>query len=369
MSAAARRHRPFGPWSPQIGEPWVIAGPCSAESLEQVLETARALKADGRTLLFRAGVWKPRTRPGTFEGAGYNALEWLQIMRAEVGLPFVVEVGNPQHVERALAAKADAVWLGARTTVSPFYVQEIAEALKGAKIPVLVKNPIHADLGLWIGALERLDKLGSSDLAAVHRGFFAANPEPYRNDPRWELTFELRRHAPDLPIFCDPSHIAGQRDLVESVAQIAMDLALDGLMIEIHPSPDDALSDAAQQITPARLTALLDRLANYLERADPEAILTSLSADREGLDFIDAQLVELLQNRQHIVERLAQRKLELGASVFQMDRWINMLEQREAQAKDVGIDPKYVRAFFELVHRYSVQHQAAIYQAQRREEP
>ena len=349
MSAAARRQRPFGPWSPQIGEPWVIAGPCSAESLDQVLETARALKADGRTLLFRAGVWKPRTRPGTFEGAGYNALEWLQIMRAEVGLPFVVEVGNPQHVERALAAKADAVWLGARTTVSPFYVQEIAEALKGANIPVLVKNPIHADLGLWIGALERLDKLGSSDLAAVHRGFFTANPEPYRNDPRWELTFELRRHAPDLPIFCDPSHIAGQRDLVESVAQIAMDLALDGLMIEIHPSPDDALSDAAQQITPARLSAL--------------------SADREGLDFIDAQLVELLQNRQQIVERLAQRKLEIGASVFQMDRWINMLEQREAQAKDIGIDPKYVRAFFELVHRYSVQHQAAIYQAQRREEP
>ncbi|MFZ9190909.1 MAG: 3-deoxy-7-phosphoheptulonate synthase, partial [Schleiferiaceae bacterium] len=233
MSAAARRHRPFGHWSPESGQPWVIAGPCSAESLDQVLETARALKADGRTQLFRAGVWKPRTRPGAFEGAGYNALEWLQIMRAEVGLPFVVEVGNPQHVERALAAGADAVWIGARTTVNPFYVQEIAEALKGSAVPVLVKNPIHADVGLWLGALERLDKMGLSDLAAVHRGFFATHPEPYRNDPRWELSFELRRLAPDLPIFCDPSHIAGQRDLVESVAQIAMDLALDGLMIEI----------------------------------------------------------------------------------------------------------------------------------------
>ena len=178
MSAAARRHRPFGHWSPEPGQPWVIAGPCSAESLDQVLETARALKADGRTQLFRAGVWKPRTRPGAFEGAGYNALEWLQIMRTEVGLPFVIEVGNPQHVERALAAKADAVWVGARTTVNPFYVQEIAEALKGSQIPVLVKNPIHADVGLWLGALERLDKMGLSDLAAVHADFLRHTPSP-----------------------------------------------------------------------------------------------------------------------------------------------------------------------------------------------
>jgi len=368
MSAAARRHRPFGHWSPESGEPWVIAGPCSAESLDQVLETARALKADGRTQLFRAGVWKPRTRPGAFEGAGYNALEWLQIMRAEVGLPFVVEVGNPLHAERALAAGADAVWLGARTTVNPFYVQEIAEALKGSAVPVLVKNPIHADLGLWVGAIERLENMGLSDLAAVHRGFFATHPEPYRNDPRWELTFELRRLAPELPIFCDPSHIAGQRDLVESVAQIAMDLALDGLMIEIHPQPDEALSDAAQQLTPARFGALLDRLARYMESADPVALAQSLSADREALDQIDAQFVDLIQQRQAIVERLAHRKLEQGASVFQMDRWVDMLEQREAQAANQGLDPNYVKAFFELVHRYSVQHQAAVYQDQRRDE-
>lgn len=368
MSAAARRHRPFGHWNPEPGQPWVIAGPCSAESLDQVLETARALKADGRTQLFRAGVWKPRTRPGAFEGAGYNALEWLQIMRGEVGLPFVVEVGNPQHVERALAVQADAVWIGARTTVNPFYVQEIAEALKGSGIPVLVKNPIHADVGLWLGAIERLDKMGLSDLAAVHRGFFATHPEPYRNDPRWELTFELRRLAPELPILCDPSHIAGQRDLVESVSQIAMDLALDGLMIEIHPQPDEALSDAAQQLDPTRFAALLDRLANYLKTADPSAVSMNLSADRDALDRIDEQLVELIKDRQLIVERLAHRKLELGASVFQMDRWIDMLEQRERQSKDVGLDPKYVKAFFELVHRYSVQHQAAIYQAQRKDE-
>ncbi|MGA1380655.1 MAG: chorismate mutase [Schleiferiaceae bacterium] len=368
MNAAARHHRPFGPWNPEPGQPWVIAGPCSAESLEQVLETARALKADGRTQLFRAGVWKPRTRPGAFEGAGYNALEWLQIMRAEVGLPFVVEVGNPQHVERALAAGADAVWLGARTTVNPFYVQEIAEALQGSTIPVLVKNPIHADLGLWIGAIERLNKAGIQDLAAVHRGFFATHSEPYRNDPRWELTFALRRHAPELPIICDPSHIAGQRDLVESVAQIAMDLALDGLMIEIHPQPDEALSDSAQQLTPARLTALLDRLARYIESADPAALAQSLSTDREALDRIDAQFVDLIQQRQAIVERLAHRKLEQGASVFQMDRWLDMLEQREAQAQTQGLDPNYVKAFFELVHRYSVQHQAAVYQSQRRDD-
>jgi chorismate mutase len=283
-------------------------------------------------------------------------------------LPFVVEVGNPLHAERALAAGADAVWLGARTTVNPFYVQEIAEALKGSAVPVLVKNPIHADLGLWVGAIERLDKMGLSDLAAVHRGFFATHSEPYRNDPRWELTFELRRLAPELPIFCDPSHIAGQRDLVESVAQIAMDLALDGLMIEIHPQPDEALSDAAQQLTPARFGALLDRLARYMESADPVALAQSLSADREALDQIDAQFVDLIQQRQAIVERLAHRKLEQGASVFQMDRWVDMLEQREAQAANQGLDPNYVKAFFELVHRYSVQHQAAVYQDQRRDE-
>lgn len=366
MSAAARRQRLFGHWSPEPGQPWVIAGPCSAESLEQVLETARALKADGRTLLFRAGVWKPRTRPGAFEGAGYNALDWLQIMRDEVGLPFVVEVGNPQHVARALSAKADAVWLGARTTVNPFYVQEIAEALKGTDIPVLVKNPIHADVGLWMGALERLEKVGLRDLAAVHRGFFASNPEPYRNDPRWELTFALRKLAPDLPIFCDPSHIAGQRDLVESVAQIAMDLDLDGLMIEIHPNPDEALSDAAQQLTPARLTALLDRLAKYVQESDPNLVAQSLRADREALDAIDARFVELIRDRQAIVARLAQRKLELGASVFQMDRWSDMLDQRATQAGPLGLDAKYIRDLFELVHRYSVQHQTTIYQKQRR---
>jgi chorismate mutase len=235
-------------------------------------------------------------------------------------------------------------------------------------VPVLVKNPIHADLGLWVGAIERLDKMGLSDLAAVHRGFFATHSEPYRNDPRWELTFELRRLAPELPIFCDPSHIAGQRDLVESVAQIAMDLALDGLMIEIHPQPDEALSDAAQQLTPARFGALLDRLARYMESADPVALAQSLSADREALDQIDAQFVDLIQQRQAIVERLAHRKLEQGASVFQMDRWVDMLEQREAQAANQGLDPNYVKAFFELVHRYSVQHQAAVYQDQRRDE-
>lgn len=364
MNLPAHPLRSFGAWEGSPQKPFVIAGPCSAESLEQVLETARALKQEGHTQLFRAGVWKPRTRPGQFEGAGYDALSWLQTMRQEVGLPFVIEVANADHVEKALAVQADAVWIGARTTVNPFYVQEIAEALKGSGIPVLVKNPIHADLGLWLGAFERLEKMGLTDLAAVHRGFFSSYSAPYRNEPKWELSFELRRQAPDIPIICDPSHIAGQRDLIEQVSQVAMDIQMDGLMVEVHPIPEEALSDAAQQITPQRLGQILATLeANAPKNL---ALQEAIDQEREKLDQVDQQMVELLRSRMDIVQALGEMKAQHGASIFQMDRWFDLLQKRGSQAEALHLNKAFVEELFQLVHKYSVEHQMGVYTASRK---
>ena len=363
MNLPAHRERSFGPWMGSVQNPLIIAGPCSAESLEQVLETAQALKSEGHTQLFRAGVWKPRTRPGQFEGAGYNALEWLQTMRQEVGLPFVIEVANADHVEKALAVQADAVWIGARTTVNPFYVQEIAEALRGTRIPVLVKNPIHADLGLWLGALERLDKEGLTDLAAVHRGFFSSFAAPYRNEPRWEMSFELRRQAPHIPIICDPSHIAGDRRLVEHVAQIAMDIQMDGLMVEVHPDPEQALSDAAQQITPTTLASLW----RTLEANAPKdvALQEVIDAERLKLDSVDQEMVHLLRQRMDIVDALGQLKVSHGAGIFQMDRWFDLLQKRGLQAESLDLNRAFIEELFQVVHKYSVEHQVGVYRATR----
>ena len=364
MNLPAPQLRTFGSWSGSSQSPLVIAGPCSAESLDQVMQTAKALKAGGQTQLFRAGVWKPRTRPGQFEGIGYDALGWLQQMRAEVGLPFVIEVANAAHVEKALAVKADAVWIGARTTVNPFYVQEIAEALRGSHVPVLVKNPIHADLGLWLGALERLEKVGSTELAAVHRGFFSSHAAPYRNEPKWELSFELRRQAPNIPIICDPSHIAGNRALVEQVAQVAMDIQIDGLMIEVHPTPDEALSDAAQQITPERLRVLLQILAANAPRNS--ALQEVIDAERLKLDEVDRAMVDLLRQRMDIVEALGHLKVQHGVGIFQMDRWFDLLQQRGEQAETLHLNRAFVEELFQTVHKYSVEQQLRLYDASRK---
>ena len=364
MNLPAHRERSFGPWTGSVQNPLIIAGPCSAESLEQVLSVAHSLKKEGQTQLYRAGVWKPRTRPGQFEGAGYNALEWLQTMRQEVGLPFVIEVANADHVEKALAVHADAVWIGARTTVNPFYVQEIAEALRGSKIPVLVKNPIHADLGLWLGALERLDSAGLHDLAAVHRGFFSSHAAPYRNEPRWEMSFELRRQAPNVPIICDPSHIAGDRRLVEHVSQVAMDIQMDGLMIEVHPDPDQALSDAAQQITPSTLHQLLRKL----EANAPKdvALQEVIDSERLKLDEVDSEMVKLLRQRMDIVDALGQLKVSHNAGIFQMDRWFDLLQKRGMQAEDLSLNRAFIEELLQVVHKYSVEHQVAVYRDKRK---
>lgn len=358
----------WGSWDISNSKPLIIAGPCSAESEQQVFDTAKKLKANGKVDIFRSGIWKPRTRPGQFEGIGHRALEWLQNMRDEIGLPFVIEVANTSHVEHALAASADALWIGARTTVNPFYIQEIAEALKGTDIPLLVKNPIHSDLGLWIGAFERFDKSGIKNLAAVHRGFYASNSAPYRNDPKWELSFDLRRLAPNIPIICDPSHIAGNSALVEQIAQVAMDIQMDGLMIEVHPNPKQALSDADQQITPEQLDSLLQGLVTKSKYVTPLELQNIISKQRKILDNLDSQVVELLEKRMNIVDELGHIKADNKAGIFQMERWFDLLKQRGDQARDLGLNEDFINDLFQIIHKYSVEHQTGIYQGLRGEE-
>ena len=358
----------WGSWDISNSKPLIIAGPCSAESEQQVFDTAKKLKANGKVDIFRSGIWKPRTRPGQFEGIGHRALEWLQNMRDEIGLPFVIEVANTSHVEHALAASADALWIGARTTVNPFYVQEIAEALKGTDIPLLVKNPIHSDLGLWIGAFERFDKSGIKNLAAVHRGFYARNSAPYRNDPKWELSFDLRRLAPNIPIICDPSHIAGNSALVEQIAQVAMDIQMDGLMIEVHPNPKQALSDADQQLTPEQLDSLLQGLVTKSKYVTPLELQNIISKQRKILDNLDSQVVELLEKRMNIVDELGHIKADNKAGIFQMERWFDLLKQRGDQARDLGLNEDFINDLFQIIHKYSVEHQTGIYQGLRGEE-
>jgi chorismate mutase len=360
--------RKWGSWNISNSTPLIIAGPCSAESEEQVLNTAKKLKAIGKVDIFRSGIWKPRTRPGQFEGIGHRALEWLQNMRKEVGLPFVVEVANSRHVEHALAASADALWIGARTTVNPFYVQEIAESLKGTKIPLLIKNPIHSDLGLWIGAFERFDKSGIKNLAAVHRGFYASNSAPYRNDPKWEISFDLRRLAPEIPIICDPSHIAGTSVLVEQIAQVAMDIQMDGLMIEVHPNPNQALSDAEQQITPKQLESLLESLTTKSKYVTPLELQKLISEQRKILDTLDSRVVKLLEKRMKIVDELGHIKATNKAGIFQMERWFDLLKQRGAQARELGLNEDFINDLFQIIHKYSVEHQTFIYQGLRSDE-
>lgn len=330
------------------------------------MAVGESLQANTKVDLFRAGVWKPRTRPGSFEGIGTHALPWLVEMREATGLPFLVEVGQPSHVEAALEAGADAVWIGARTTVNPFYMSELAEALRGSSIPVAVKNPIHADMGLWLGALERLEAAGLHHLAAIHRGFFASHSAPYRNDPMWELTFELRREAPEIPIFCDPSHIAGKRDLVHHVAQIALDLGMEGLMVETHPNPSEARSDADQQVTPDTLADILNALKLRSENLSLDTIAELITNERDALDEVDSQLVELMLERKHLVQALAEVKASHGASIFQMDRWFEILQKRGSQAESLGLDKAYIEQLFQVVHKYSVEQQTKVYDQSRK---
>ncbi|QHL86603.1 3-deoxy-7-phosphoheptulonate synthase [Nibribacter ruber] len=331
--------------------PTVIAGPCSAETEEQMLQTARALQQDHRVSVFRAGIWKPRTRPGLFEGIGQVGLEWLQNVKSETGLQTAVEVANTQHVEQALRHGVDILWVGARTTVNPFSVQEIADALQGVDIPVLVKNPVNPDIQLWLGALERLNRAGITDLGLIHRGFSTVNNKPYRNHPKWEAIAQIRALAPGVPLICDPSHIAGRRDLLQTVSQQALHLGADGLMIETHCNPDAALSDASQQVTPAGLDALLTSLDLESERVANTGQLQEL---RMIVDRLDQDLLHLLFLRTDVSERIGAYKKTHGLDVFQAGRWRDVLENRLTIAREIGLDEHYVKAIFDIIHNQSI---------------
>ena len=336
----------------EFTKPLIIAGPCSAESQEQLLTTAQGLK--DKATIFRAGVWKPRTRPNSFEGVGEKALEWLKVVKQETALKVATEVANAQHVEACLKAGIDVLWLGARTTVNPFYVQEIAESLRGVDINVMVKNPLHPELSLWVGAIERLNQVGVSQLSAIHRGFFTLEKSAFRNEPKWEIPIKLKRLIPDLPIVCDPSHISGDPQMLGEVSQTAMDLNMDGLMIETHHNPSVALSDPQQQITPVELTLLLDNLILRTSTNTNTEFRTLLNKLRLEIDSIDKKLVDIVGQRTEIVREIGRYKKENAVTILQIERWFEILKTRKDLGEDSNLDPQMIGELFELIHKHSV---------------
>ena len=335
--------------------PIVIAGPCSAETEEQVMDTAKQLAAKGQKI-FRAGIWKPRTKPGGFEGIGVEALPWLKEVKKETGMYVSTEVATAKHVYECLKAGIDILWIGARTTANPFAVQEIADALKGVDIPVLVKNPVNPDLELWIGALERIHNAGLKRLGAIHRGFSSYDKKIYRNLPQWHIPIELRRRIPNLPIFCDPSHIGGKRELVAPLCQQAMDLNFDGLIVESHCNPDCAWSDASQQVTPDVLDYILNLLVIRTETQTTE----NLSELRKQIDECDDNIIQELSKRMRVAREIGTYKKENGISVLQAGRYNEILEKRGAQGEHCGMDGEFMKKIFEAIHEESVRQQMEI---------
>ncbi len=335
--------------------PMVIAGPCSAETEEQVLETARQLSNNGIKIL-RAGVWKPRTKPGGFEGNGQKALPWLKRVKEETGMLIATEVATPTHVEQALEAGIDIFWIGARTTANPFAVQDIADALKGVDIPVLVKNPVNPDIELWIGALERINGCGVKRLGAIHRGFSSYDKKIYRNLPMWQIPIELNRRIPQLPLFCDPSHIGGRRDLIAPLCQQAMDLGMEGLIVESHIDPDNAWSDAKQQVTPDILSYILNLLVIRDETVTTENILEL----RKQIDSIDNEFIDLLAKRMRVCREIGQYKKEHKMTVLQSKRYSEIIDKRGAQGALCGISSSCMNTIFEAIHEESVRQQMEI---------
>lgn len=344
------------------GKPFVIAGPCSAESQEQILETAAALKPM-QVQLFRAGVWKPRTRPGSFEGNGERALAWLREVQEQFQLPVSVEVAEPAHIELALKYGISVLWIGARTTVNPFQVQKLADALRGVKIPVMVKNPVNPDTDLWLGGIERIERADVQEVAAIHRGFSSyKGSSAYRNQPNWAIPVELKRRRRDLAIICDPSHITGRRDKVAEVAQKAMDMHFDGLMIETHPNPDEAWSDAAQQITPQALQTLLLELVIRQQYSADMNKSVELEYLRQLMDSIDAEVIDLLARRMELSERIGSVKKDCNMTAYQPDRWREIVETRSALARKHNLPESFIVALYQKIHDESVKRQLEILQ-------
>jgi chorismate mutase len=353
---------PFQDWGLGFQRPLLIAGPCSAESAEQMLGAAQGLRADGRVTAFRAGSWKPRTRPGQFEGSGADALLWLQEVKAATGLLTMTEVATAAHVEASLKAGVDMLWIGARTTPNPFSVQEIADALQGVDIPVFVKNPINPDLQLWIGALERLSGAGLRRLAAVHRGFSWFERTPYRNSPMWEFPIRLKAAFPELEVICDPSHIAGRRENLGNVAQQALDLGLSGLMVEVHPDPAHARSDADQQLTPGAFTELIDGL--IFRQANPTpGMHDRLEELRDLIDQLDEEIAQKLGTRMDIAERIGDHKRTHKVAILQPERWERIMERQLRLADHLGLGGAFVRELMDAIHRESIRRQSGLVEA------
>lgn len=351
---------PIQDWFPniKIERPVVISGPCSAETEEQVIETCKQLAATGTVDVLRAGIWKPRTRPGSFEGIGSVGLQWLRSAKEETGLPIAVEVANVKHIYESLKAGVDILWLGARTTVNPFSVQEIADALKGVDIPVMIKNPINPDLELWIGAIERIHQAGINRIAAIHRGFASHGEKKYRNTPHWQIPIELKRRIPHMPLICDPSHICGNRTNLAAIAQESMDLNYDGVMIESHIDPDNAWSDAKQQVVPERLAEIINNLVVRTEIPAKDDGL--LEAYRAQIDKYDDEILAIFSQRMRVAENIGRYKKEHGITILQSKRWEDILAHMTDKGTKAGLSPEFIEKFLKAVHQESINHQNAV---------
>ncbi len=347
-------------WLPTASKPVIISGPCSAETEEQMIATAKQIAATGKVHALRAGIWKPRTRPGQYEGAGTEGLTWLMQAKKETGLPVTTEVANAAHVEACLKAGVDILWIGARTTVNPFSVQEIADALKGVDIPVMVKNPVNPDLELWIGAFERLNKSGITKMAAIHRGFSSFEKGPFRNAPMWDIAIELKTRIPELDMICDPSHITGSRDLIALISQKALDLDMSGLMIESHINPDAAWSDAKQQVTPAALSHIIDGLVVRAVSSDNKTFKDTLSILREQIDQLDDEIMQKMSARMKISEKIGQYKKENNVTILQVNRWEEIIQTRVALGKAMGLNQDFMSDLLKLIHQESIQVQTRV---------
>ena len=339
-------------------KPIFIAGPCSAETEEQVINTARPLASLG-IKIFRAGIWKPRTRPNTFEGVGSEGLKWLQRVQTETGMMVATEVANVKHVHEALKYGVDIIWIGARTSANPFAVQDIADSLRGVNIPVMVKNPINPDVDLWIGTIERIHNAGIRQMAAIHRGFSSYDRTLYRNVPQWQIPIELRRRIPNIPIITDPSHICGSRDFLMDISQKAMDLNFDGLMIESHCNPDKALSDARQQVTPDGLKAIIERLVLRDPEVNEELMLT-LAELRDQIDKLDDRIINLLEERMNVSEKIGEHKKVNNITILQTKRWDDMLKNRLQLGSRKGLSEEFVIKLFRAIHQESINHQTSV---------
>ncbi len=340
--------------------PLIISGPCSAETEEQVIQTARRLAATGKVDMLRAGIWKPRTKPGMFEGVGVKGLPWLQQAKKLTGLPVTVEVANAKQVEDALKFGMDVFWIGARTTVNPFSVQELADALRGTNVPVLIKNPINPDLELWTGAVERIVRAGVKQVGLIHRGFSSYGNTEYRNAPMWHLAIEMKLKHPGMMMINDPSHICGRRDILLEVAQKAIDLDYDGLMIESHIDPDHAWSDASQQVTPERLKEMLDAIIWRKEDINSEEFHAALEKLRQQINLLDDELMQILGQRMKTAEQIGQYKKDHNITILQTSRWNEIIERAIGKGDKLGLSREFITKYFDAVHMESINHQKKV---------